>query len=108
MNKLMINETIDAVVITETPENGEAFTFEEVLNVLWWDDLNLYISGNNEAVIHDTHGGALYYLHNWNEYSLREPFKPMMDAVNSSGRLDLVLIDDSDVITELKEELDLY
>ena len=107
MIKLMINEIIDAVAINDVPENGVAYTFEEVYNMLGWDDLNLYISGNNEAVIHDTHGGALYYLHNWNHYSLSEPYTPMLDAVNSGGRLDLVLIDDSDTIQELKEELDI-
>ena len=107
MNKLMVKDYIDAVVITETPYDGEAFTFEEVVEVLWWSDLYLYISGNNEAVIHDAHGGALYYLHNWNHYHLSEPYIPMLEAVNSGGRLDLVLIDDSDTIEELKEELDI-
>ena len=107
MNKLIIKDYIDAVVITETPENGEAFTFEEVYSLLQWEDLYLHISGNNEAVIHDTHGGALYYLHNWNNSSLSEPYIPMLEAVNSGGRLDLVLIDDIDTIRELKEDLDL-
>ena len=107
MKKLMVNEHIDAVVINGTPENGETYTFEEVYNLLWWDDLNLYISDNNEAVIHDTHGGALYFLHNWNEYSLNEPFIPLLNALNSGGRLDLVLIDDSITLRDLKDELDL-
>ena len=107
MNKLMLNEIIDAVAINDVPYDGVAYTFEEVYSMLEWHGLYFYISGNNEAVIYDSHGGALYYLHNWNHYSLSEPYIPMLDAVNSGGRLDLILIDDSDTIQELKEELDI-
>ena len=83
---------------------SELESFDEFLELLWWNDLYGYVTGNNELVAYDSTSSKFYYIEGWNHYDMERPYVSIVDTLNNGAPVSFTLITDSDDIEELSAE----